>query len=69
MLKILTGYRKFTMAIVFLLVAVLLLTAGIVPSDDWLKHVSSVMIAFMATNVGEHIISVGKEWVNEKFKK
>lgn len=69
MLKVLTGYRKFTMAVLFLLVAILLLTAGTIPKDDWLKHVSSVMIAFMATNVGEHIISVGKEWINEKFKK
>ena len=69
MLKILTGYRKFTMAALFLTVAVGLLTAGVIPKDDWLKHVSSVMIAFMATNVGEHIISVGKEWVNGKLKK
>jgi hypothetical protein len=69
MFKWLTGFRKFTMAIIFLFVAVALLMGGVVPKDDWMKQVSSVMIAFMATNVGEHIIAVGKEWISEKFKK
>ena len=63
---LLTGFRKFTMAIIFLVVAVTLLLYGVIPADDWMKHASSVIVAFMATNVGEHIISVGKEWIREK---
>ena len=63
MLGFLRGFRKFTMAGIFLLVAIILLLAGEVPREDWLKHVSSVIVAFMATNVGEHILEVAKDWV------
>lgn len=62
----LTGFRKFTMAIIFLAVAVVLLVTGLVPPNDWLKHVGAVMTAFMATNVGEHLIQIGKEWIQRR---
>ncbi len=68
-MRFLTGFRKWTMAIVFLVVAVALLCAGFIPSDTWLDNVAEVMVAFMATNVGEHIISVGKRWVENKNAK
>ncbi len=66
MFKYLTGFRKFTMSIVFLVVAVALLLTDQVPQEDWMKQMSSVMVAFMATNVGEHIINVAKDWVGKK---
>ena len=65
-MKFLTGFRKWTMAVIFLTVAVLLLVTGVLPSSTWLDNVAEVMVAFMATNVGEHIINVAKEWVKEK---
>ena len=64
-----TGFRKFTMAMVFLTVAVVLLSLDMIPKDDWLKQVGAVMTAFMATNLGEHIIKVGKEWIDSRVKK
>ena len=69
MKEFITGFRKFTMAMVFLIVAVVLLSLEMVPADDWLKQVGSVLTAFMATNLGEHIIKVGKEWVKERTGK
>ena len=51
------------MAIIFIVVAVTLLLVGMIPSDDWLKNVSTVIVAFMATNIGEHIINVAKDWI------
>jgi hypothetical protein len=54
------------MSLIFLIVAIILLMVGAIPSEDWLKHVSNVMVAFMATNVGEHIINVVKDWVKNK---
>ena len=69
MKEYLVGFRKFTMAVAFLVVAIILLIAGVIPSDDWLKQVSAVMIAFMGTNIGEHIIQVGKDWIaNRKWE-
>lgn len=65
-MKFLTGFRKWTMSIIFLIVAVTLLLMGEIPEKDWLDNVSEVMVAFMATNVGEHIINVGKTWIGGK---
>lgn len=65
-MKWLVGFRKFAMAGIFLAVAVTLLVTGQIPAVDWMKHMSSVMIAFMATNVGEHIINVAKQWIQQR---
>ena len=61
--QLITGFRKFIMALVFLATAVALLLAGYIPSEGWLADVGSVMTAFMATNLGEHIIEIGKKWI------
>jgi ABC-type proline/glycine betaine transport system substrate-binding protein len=66
MFKWLAGFRKLAMAMIFLIVAVGLLLAGQIPNADWMKQMSTVMVAFMATNVGEHIINVAKDWVQHK---
>lgn len=60
------GMRKFAMALIFLAVAIILLVTGVIPKEDWLDNVKDVMVAFMATNIGEHLISVGKDWIKEK---
>lgn len=69
MINFLTGFRKFAMGIIFLVVAVGLLLAGVIPADDWLKNVTAVVTAFMATNVGEHIINAAKHWIEQKNQK
>lgn len=69
MFKWLAGFRKFAMALLFLFVAVALLLGGVVPGDTWMEHMSSVMVAFMATNVSEHIINVAKDWVKQRREK
>ena len=65
-MKFLVGFRKWSMAAAFLLIAVTLLISGTIPSETWLDNVSEVMVAFMATNIGEHIVNVSKEWINAK---
>lgn len=66
MFKWLVGFRKLFMAVLFLVVAVMLLLSEQVPASDWMKHMSSVVIAFMGTNVSEHIINVAKDWIKQK---
>ena len=46
----------------------LLLVFKQVPSTDWMDNMSEIMVAFMATNIGEHIINVAKGWVSAKSK-
>lgn len=66
MKSLVTGFRKLLMGIVFLMVAVVLLILDYIPQDNWLEHVSAVVIAFMGTNLGEHIIKIGQTWMNQK---
>ena len=62
-MQFLTGFRKWTMALIFIIVAIALRLSDFIPAVGWIESVSGVMIAFMGTNIGEHIISVGKEWI------
>ena len=62
----LNGFRKWSMALLFIVIATVLLVMGYIPGQDWMKQMSTVMAAFFATNVGEHIISAVKEWGDSK---
>ncbi len=62
----LNGFRKWSMASLFIIVATTLLVFEYVPGDTWMQYMSSVMVAFMATNIGEHIIGTVKEWGKSK---
>ena len=66
-MRFLVGFRKFTVAIIFLVVSLGLLLGGVVTGGDFMKYNSSVIVAFMATNIGEHLLEIGKTWVNEKI--
>lgn len=68
MLVFLIGFRKFLMGGLFLLLTTWLLLMGMIPAVDWLQHTSTVVVAFMSTNVAESIISFAKEWVNGRKK-
>ena len=66
-LSFLTGFRKFTYGLIFLTISLILLMFEIVDGADWIKYNKEVAVAFMATNVGEHIIQVAKTWVNDRL--
>ena len=66
-MKYLVGLRKFTYGMIFLVVSLILLSVDWVDGSDWIKYNKEVAVAFMATNIGEHIINVAKTWVNDKF--
>lgn len=65
-MKFLNGFRKWSMAALFLGTAVILLITKQIPSKGWIEAVGAVMIAFFGTNVGEHIIDAAKEWVAKR---
>lgn len=62
----LNGFRKWSLALLFIIIATTLLVLDYIPKDDWLKQMATVMTAFFATNVGEHIISAVKDWGESK---
>lgn len=61
------GFRKFTYGILFFSVSLVLMLTGYVTGEEWIKYNSTVVTAFFATNVGEHIINIGKEWIKNKI--
>lgn len=69
MFKWVIGNRKFFMVALFLMVAVYLLLDKRVPAQDWLDNVSEVMVAFLGANIGEHLMEVGKKWIETKNQK
>lgn len=60
------GIRKWLMAIIFVIVAVVFRVLDYIPAEGWLEAVAGVMTAFMATNIGEHITNAIKEWYEIK---
>ena len=65
-LGVLSGFRKFAMASIYLVVAIVLVLFGVIPETDWLSNTKDVMVAFMATNVGEHILNTVKQYLGKK---
>jgi len=66
MLKFLLGFRKFTLTAIYLLVAILLLVLGVIPAEGWLEQVTAAVVAFLGTNIGEHLLNLGKEYLKGK---
>jgi len=66
---LLVGLRKFIAWSIYLAVAIVLLLTGIIPGEDWLGHITTGTVAFFSTNIGEHLINLGKDWIkNKKFE-
>lgn len=66
MLNWIIGFRKLTLAAAFITVATILMIMGYINGDAWVTACRDTVVAFMSTNIGEHIIGVTKEWINNK---
>ena len=70
MFDFLVGFRKFTIIVLLTILLTVFLCTGDIPGPDYAKAISSLGTAFVATNIGEHIINMGKEFLkNMKVKK
>ena len=65
-MKFIVGLRKFTYGIIFLTVSLILLMFDIIEGADWVKYNKEVAVAFMATNIGEHLVNLGKQYITDK---
>lgn len=68
MFEFIVGSRKFLMVAVFLVVALYLLLTQKVPSNDWMSNMTTVMVAFLGSNVAEHVTNLAKTWVDNVKK-
>ena len=68
MFKFLVGFRKFTIILLLTTLLTVFLVTGEVPGPDYAKALAALGTAFCATNVGEHLIEMGKEYFKKKDK-
>lgn len=61
------GFRKLFYGVLFFTVSLILLLFDIVTGEEWIKYNSGVVTAFFATNIGEHLVNVGKDWVKDRI--
>ena len=64
----LVGFRKFTVMVAFMSIMVLFRVLGYVNGQEFSENLQLAVVAFMGTNLGEHLLSLGKEWVQGKIK-
>lgn len=68
-IKFLTGFRKLTMGVLFMIVTLVLLGLGQVTGSEVITTNRDVIVAFMATNVCAKIVEATKSWVTAKINK
>lgn len=68
LLNFLLGFRKFIMAAAFILISVVLLALGQVDGKTLVETSRDVVVAFMGTNLGEHLISTTQKWIESRQK-
>lgn len=68
LLHFLLGFRKFIMAAAFILISVVLLALGQVDGKTLVETSRDVVVAFMSTNLGEHLISATQKWLESRQK-
>jgi hypothetical protein len=73
--NLLVGIRKMVVYLIFFGASTIMLGIAYLLKLEmnpifklWYESNSAVVVAFMATNIGEHAIKLGKEWI-EKMKK
>ncbi len=65
-IQFLTGFRKFTFGMIFVVTALLLLVFGKVTGSEVITTLRDVVVAFMATNVCAKIIGATQSWIKKK---
>ena len=62
------GYRKFSITLLCIALLTTLLLTGYVGGVSYAKALSGIVIAFVSANVGEHILNLGKDYINKSNK-
>lgn len=55
------GYRKLSIAVIYIITSVVLLVCGYVPGDSWMSAITTGMVAFFGSNLVERVTEVIKE--------
>ena len=64
-MKFLIGFRKFTLTLLAVVLLTTFLLTGHIDGKSYSTALSSMIVAFASSNIGEHIINLGKEYFNK----
>jgi hypothetical protein len=64
--EFLTGFRKLSMGVLFMVTTLILLFLGKVSGSEFITTNRDVIVAFMATNVCSKIIGATVAWLKKK---
>ena len=63
MREFLTGFRKFIVVILAFILLTTFLITGHIPGVAYASAMGVICVGFFASNTGEHIVNMGKEWI------
>jgi len=65
-IRLLTGFRKLSMGVLFMVVTLTLLFLGKVSGSEFITTNRDVIVAFMASNIAAKIIGATIQWLKTK---
>lgn len=68
MLQFLVGFRKFTVMICFLIAMIVFRVLDLINGAEFSQNLQLSVVAYFATNIGEHIINATKKWLKVKIE-
>lgn len=68
MFGFLVGFRKFFAFFFYFVVCTVLMIMGYISGDHYMAQTTAGLTAFLGTNIGEHLLNLGKEWIQGKWK-
>lgn len=69
LLKCIIGFRKFIIMILFLIVMITFRVLEYIDGSQFADNLQVAVVAFFGTNIGEHIINVGKDYIKGRLSK
>lgn len=66
--QFLVGFRKFTIMVAFMAIMIVFRVLDLVNGQEFAENIQLAVVAFMGTNLGEHLLSLGKDYVQGKLK-
>lgn len=58
------GYRKFSIAAIYIVSCIVLLVTGHLPGAGWMDAMSTALVAFFGSNLMEYVAKIVKEKIN-----
>lgn len=66
-LSFLVGFRKFFITLLFISVMIIFRILNYINGAEFAENLQLAVVAYLGSNVGEHLLDLGKKWVEGKL--